>query len=408
MVSFSLIILVYDLTKETLYVTILVVLVSAAPILFSTFAGIFADTFDRRRVMLMAHLLRFILGFVMLAMLPFPIMLLPIAFLLASVAQFFEPAQVSSIPTLVPHENLFMANSLFSFTRYTMFLVGYTIAGPILAHTSAASVFIIIIGLYSIALFSVWTLKPLRQHITVFGVQLRQRLKDAFLLLPKRFKEGFQLMREDKVIAFLSFQVSFIFAMERGFLSLAPAFILTWLDLTAEDISLFVILPTGIGTLVGTLMTNVVKKKLPKKYMVTFGTLLDGLCLVLLSLYAPISSALVGAGVGADHVAVYVVAVLAFFSGFADPFIIVPAQTVMQERTPKEKRGRIFGNLVLLMNVLGLIPVLAIGLLSKAISVVPIIGAMGALILIVGFYGVWYWRRFGLEQMAKNGPLTSI
>ena len=41
------------------------------------------------------------------------------------------PAENSSIPLLISKRNLFWANTLFSFTLYGSFMIGYTLAGPV-------------------------------------------------------------------------------------------------------------------------------------------------------------------------------------------------------------------------------------------------------------------------------------
>jgi len=400
MVTFSTAVLIYQETGNTLYVSLIVILVSVAPILFSTIAGFVADGYDRRKVMIVSHSLRLLLGIGMLFFFPFPLILLPITFLLASVAQFFEPAQASSIPALLPEHQLFIGNSFFSFTRYAMFLVGYTIAGPLLVGVGPSAIFLIIIGLYIVCLLSAWRVRPLREHLPLDAAQSVKEFKKSIAEIPKKLKEGFAFMMKDKVVAFLMFQVSFIFAVERGFISLAPAFALDWLAIDVSDISLYLILPTGLGTLAGTVATNFLKHRVSRNMMVTGGTLLDGFALVSLAVFAYGRGSFFPDTFSATIVAIVI---LAFLSGFADPFIIVPAQTVVQERTPKEKRGRIFGNLVLMMNLLGLIPIATIGVLSRFVPIVSIVAGLGVLIVIVGFIGVLYWRKFRLEPELRAG-----
>lgn len=403
LVTFSLVIVLFQITGETIFVTILVLLTSLAPILFSGIAGITADSFDRKRIMMAVHGIRFILGIFLLFLFPFPYIVLPIAFLLSSVAQFFEPSQVASIPALVKEKELFVANSFFSFTRYAMFLVGYMLAGPLLESTSPEIVFTVVAFLYVLAFGSISLVRPLREHLRIGERLFRHDVWESVKKFPLRLKEGIQFMRHDAVVGFLAFQVAFIFAIEKGFISLAPAFSLDWLSLSVSDISWYLILPTGIGTLAGTLVANAVKTKMARNRMVTIGTLIDGSALVLLALFLPLLGVAMGFGIEETLFRFWFVAILAFFSGFADPFVIIPAQTVLQERTPKEKRGRVFGNLVLLMNLLSLIPVVGIGLLSKVLPIATIILILGCLVLLVGVYGYFYWRRFRLEAELKAG-----
>lgn len=401
--TFSIAVLLYQKTGESVYVTWLIALVALAPILFSMIAGIAADSFDRKKVMLASHAVRLFLSAMLLLALPYPVALIIVGFLLVSVAQFFEPAQVSSIPALVKENQLFSANSYFTFTRYAMFLVGYTVAGPMLANISEQAIAFVIMAMYVFAFVMVIGVRPLRDHLMVVEKVAAFSLLRAIRTLPKKVSEGVRFMLRDKVVRLLLIQVSIIFGIERAFISLAPSFALDWLKISVQDISLYLILPTGIGTLCGTLLANVAKRRVSRNAMVTFGTLLDGVCLISLSLFAffrDTSGGIFGEG---GTTTIVVIGILAFCSGFADPFIIIPAQTVVQERTPKEKRGRIFANLLLFMNALGIIPIIAIGYISTVVPVVTIITALGIIVLIVGIVSAFYWRRLHAASELQAG-----
>ena len=130
--TFSLVILLFQRTDSTFLISIFIAVVAIPPILFSAYAGVIADSFDRRKILLISNLLRFGLVALVFAFSHQAIALIIIAFFISVVAQFFSPAEVASIPNLVPKEQLFTANSFYSFTSYAMFLIGYTLAGPML------------------------------------------------------------------------------------------------------------------------------------------------------------------------------------------------------------------------------------------------------------------------------------
>ncbi len=399
-VTFSLVVLVYQLTHHELFVTALVALIGLAPILFSPFAGLAADSFDRRSVMLLSHVLRLGLGFVMLIFFPFPYVLLVIAFLLASVAQFVEPAQAAAIPALVPKEQLFTANAYFSFTRYIMFLVGYTIAGPLLTGLGPTGIFCVIIGLYVVVLSATLWVRPLKEHLSLgvrfFGTGFSHALRS----IPRQFADGVAFITKDRIVALAILQVSAIFAIEKGIIALAPSFMPNWLGLSVSEISLLVILPTGIGTLLGSIVVNYLKQKLSRHFMITFGTFVDALSLIALAVFVRwVHSASI-----VSETPIHIAALaLAFFTGLAAPCIIIPAQTVVQERTPKEKRGRVFGNLIFTMNLFTLVPVFALGLLSERISTGTIMVGFGLLMALIGFICALYWHKFRREPELQPG-----
>ena len=90
---------------------------------------------------------------------------------------------------------------------------------------------------------------------------------------------------------------------------------------------------------------------------------------------------------------IFYIAILAFFSGLADVAIIVSAQTMLQEATHNEKRGRVFGNLTMLMNLVGLPLVLLVGYLATYISVSKIIFVIGLATILVAFLSIWMNRK---------------
>ena len=87
---------------------------------------------------------------------------------------------------------------------------------------------------------------------------------------------------------------------------------------------------------------------------------------------------------------------MAFISGFADPFIIIPAQTALHELTPDEDRGRVFGALYTVINFLGVIPVLVIGAVAESVAMNTIIMILGAIILVAALDGMRFYHKHKL------------
>ncbi|MBU1075023.1 MFS transporter, partial [Patescibacteria group bacterium] len=122
MLNFVLVLKIFEITESNFIVSLLVALITIPPILFSSMAGVLADSLNRKFIMIISNLLR---GVVVLGLIFFGDSyhaILVFAFLVAFIEVFFGPAMNASIPTLTKKENLFSANTLFLFTLYASFL----------------------------------------------------------------------------------------------------------------------------------------------------------------------------------------------------------------------------------------------------------------------------------------------
>ena len=397
MFNFSLVILVFQISQSSFLVSVLVVLISIPPILLSAAAGVIADIRNRKTILVMSNVLRFLLVIVAIVFSHQAYILIGVAFLLSVIAQFFSPAEVSSIPALVSKDHLFTANSFYQFTSYAMFLAGYTIAGPALTHLGAIKLFMIVMGLYAISTLLTSLLPPLVENLKDLAATGLPKIFD-YRAFWRRMVDGIRYIWTNRIIRFVIFQAAVVFSIERAFISLAPSFSQNFLRLNVEGLSLFVILPTGIGTLCGVLIANRFKHTANKSRLITIGMFIDGCALVALAIWPGILGFVRGLGitVSTETFIPIIVVILAWFSGFADPFILVPVQTTIHERTPAEDRGRVFGGLYTFSNIMGLLPVLVIGALSDFVKINYIVIVLGAIILAVTVQGVFFFRRYSL------------
>jgi len=129
----TLMLLVNALTKSTLALAAVAIVVAIPPLTIGMVAGTYADRWDRRRIMIVSDALRavVVLGFVLIdsaAMLP---ALLALAFVQASIGTFFTPARGALVPRVVPAGGLLAANAVTQATRVIAGVVGAGLAGLI-------------------------------------------------------------------------------------------------------------------------------------------------------------------------------------------------------------------------------------------------------------------------------------
>jgi len=104
---------------------------SLPPFLLSPIAGVIADRFDRRKILVVSDLLRAIIVFSFIWIdRPERLWLLYVLTILQfSVSSFFEPARAALVPALVEEDELVEANTLASITWSAMLTLGGAIGG---------------------------------------------------------------------------------------------------------------------------------------------------------------------------------------------------------------------------------------------------------------------------------------
>jgi len=101
------------------------------PFLLSPVAGVIADRFDRRKVLILSDVLRavIVLGFLLVDRPERLWLLYVLTVLQFSVSAFFEPARAALVPALVESDELLLANTLSSITWSAMLALGGAIGG---------------------------------------------------------------------------------------------------------------------------------------------------------------------------------------------------------------------------------------------------------------------------------------
>ena len=135
-----------DISTRTKVITLLATGIFVAntipAMVLGTLAGVWADRWPKRRVMVASNALRALLVvFAPLFLLPGPQWLgLPwgywglvgMTFLESILTQFFAPSEQAAIPVLVPNQHLLAANSLYQATSMGATILGFALGEPIL------------------------------------------------------------------------------------------------------------------------------------------------------------------------------------------------------------------------------------------------------------------------------------
>jgi MFS family permease len=392
LLNFALIVRVFELAQHTRLANIsvaLVVLSFGVPsILFAATAGVYVDHWNRKLVLLIANIIR---GLLVLGYLGFEhnlAMVLLLSFLISSTTQFFSPAEAASIPVLVPERHLLRANSLFVFTMYASFIVGYGAAAPVIALFGPRAPYILTSVMFLVAALFVVRLPSIRA-VTKTHV----RFLDLMASTGTELRKNWALIRSRRHLSFPILQLTVSQAMVGVVLALAPALSLAVLHRPLQNASQFLIIPAGIGMVAGVLLIGHLVKRFTKISIIAVGLLIAAVTLTLLGvagLLEHIAHMHHYREVSVSLTVSLVVAVLVLVLGLMNGLISIASQTILQEHTTDETRGKVFGALNMMVNIAATLPILFAGILADLIGVSRVVAVLGLMLLVFAL-GQIYW-----------------
>ncbi|GAA0596016.1 MFS transporter [Kribbella sandramycini] len=376
---------VYVLTGSTLASGGLLLASFAPTVLLGSLAGVFVDRWDQRRTMIVANLLNAAVLLPLLFVRDASVLWIVYAVVLAQAClqQFFQPAEQSVIPLLVPSEQLITANALNSQIRDVARLVGAAVGGllaavgglPLLAVADAA------------ALLIAATLLSAVRHRTTRVRELTEAAGSAVRRLRTEWIEGLRLCVGGSAMRLL-FVFCLVTGLGEGVMStLFAPFVSTELGGDGKAYGL-IVSAQAVGGIVGGLVAASLGTRLRAATMWGVGALLFGVIDLVLFCYPLVW----------DSLAPAFVCMIAV--GLPGAFAVAGMMTVLQRLTTDGTRGRVFGAVLAAKGLTVLIGIAAAGLLGEVVGIIPLLIFQG-----LGYVGggvVILSRRRLLETRAAD------
>ncbi len=403
LLNFALIILVYDLTAGSKFgsfsVSLVVLSFTIPSILFAPAAGTYVDYWDRKKVLVFANLARTILALIYIVSLDHLFIILLLTFLTSTVTQFFVPAEASTIPKVVDKQHLLTANSLFVFTLYTSFVIGFSASGPVVKLLGQEGPFMAVGLMFALATLLVAFLPP----------QPRERPAEK---LPKpeiikQIRHNWEIIRSNKDRYYAVMQMAVTQGMVFILITLAPALSLALLKVPLTEASHFIVVPVGLGMVTGVILINYLSKRLSKLTVIQACLIAGSFTLIMIGLTGQLYRTVNGDPLATTSSITYIIAGLMFLLGVVNAMVSASAQTLVQETTSDEDRGKVFGSLNMIVNIAATIPVFVVGLLADLISVTKVLVILGVLLLIYATLLFWKYGFFArvvnkIQRPSKN------
>jgi MFS family permease len=384
--NFLLLLHVYSLTRSNTAVALVVVSFTLPAILFGILAGVYVDRWSKKKVLLISNIIRGVLLLVLAVFHQNLIAVYVISFLVSLVTQFFVPAETPIIPLIVRKELLYSANALFGLGLYGGAFLAYLLSGPLILLFGEVNT-LIILGL----MFFVSSIFITGIHIDSKSEKKKKGILSASKsALLDEVRTAIDVMRNSREI----YNSIFLLAVSQTLLlvlaAIAPGYASQILNISIQKFPLYFIVPAALGVLVGAIILVTWLHESSKEKLTTLGLFLSGAAMLLLPYGSRITAREIVQDFNnllphfLDLTTLHFVIVLAFILGLANAFVFVPSNTILQEKTKDEFRGKIYGVLNALVGIFSLIPILAVGGLSDFFGVGKVIVGIGVTLFVIG------------------------
>jgi MFS family permease len=395
---FTLLIVVFDLSHKASIQSVLMIAYTLPSVFLSAPAGVYADRHDKRTLMIATNVIRggLILLIPLIEVLPvvgqqaWP--LIVITFLFSSVGQLFAPAEAASIPSLVSRDQIMGATSLFMTTVILTLVLGVPAATLAIRLVGERAPFYMATALFGLAALSIWRIgTPLRATRAV---------PERAASLGRELREGISLIAGNPAIRLGLYQLAIALIVVFTVFALGPVFMVRELHRSDQD-TYIVLIPATLGMVAtAAVLAQRAAARFSKALTLVGALSVGGASLALIGATPPLFRAL-----GIEGAAVPVVLVLSGIFGCALGALLIPAFTILQERTDEETRGRIFGGIFAVINAAVAVPLLVAGIIADAVGVAAVVAGLGVIILAGGVVlRLVFWRRLAVLDTVEGLP----
>jgi MFS family permease len=333
-------------------------------VLFGPFAGVVVDRVDKRRLMIVMDVLRagVVLAVPFLATRSLPTVYV-LAFVIASLGVFFDPAKLSIVPEIVPEDRLMRANSLLSTGENLTEILGWALAGLLLAAVSTTAAFRLDAATFVVSAVALALMR--------YRAPVREAAEKVAGAFRTEVKEGFSFLRHERGLRANTLMIVVCVA------GLGAAYPLTFLfavNVLGGGARAFGTLEAvvGAGFLIGSLALVALASRVRKGLVMIVGLLVMGACMALVAVTGSVWTAAIP---------------LALF-GIANAVVLIAVDTFLQQVVPEGMRGRVFSTRFMLTQGTYALSVLIGGALAGVVDVRLLFVVAGVIVAVSGLIGL--------------------
>lgn len=368
-VNFLLLLQLFNRTNSTLAASFLWIAYSIPILLVGPFASTVADIVNRKKLLVITTLLQSLTILLFLFTGDRYFLLYAILFIYSLISQFYLPSESATLPTLVSKEELAEANGLFLLTKQGGMLIGFGSAGFLSKFLGFHPTLILCSILLAIACVSVASLPKIKH-------ERRLDIETDLTQFFSKVVDGYRYIKNNRQILYPVLLVAggeiimYIIAIN------IPALVKELLNIQVEDAAMYIIVPALVGAMLGVnIFPRLLRKGIRKITIIRAAILGLSICFLTIGVVLPLLSLVIRP---------YLLPIICFFTGISFVGVQIPSQTLMQEVTPPDMMGRLWGNLWFLMTIATIIP------MFLSASITEVLGAHTFFALLGGIIGMVY------------------
>jgi MFS family permease len=410
-IHFVQLVLVEQITKSTIQTGITILMFTIPGIIFSPIAGVLVDRVPKKWILVGSNALRVLFALSYIPIItqldgtPRLLAIYTVTFLTATVAQFFAPAEGSTIPMLVGENHLIAANSLFTLTLGVAQVAGLMALGPLTTQFLGIQAgFAVLAGLYLLAALSVSRLPVDRP------APRGESAMSGWQQLWGDIKESLVFIRGQRRIQAAITQLVTIATLIMVMAMLATGYAARVLGLSAGN-AVIVLAPAGLGMLLAIGLTGRWGHVLRRIGFTYIGLIIAGLAFAGMGWialgYNTLMEPILRRYPGAQFSLTSATMALAFVLGLCLAAVNILAQTLVQGESPAYIRGRVLAMQFTLANLVGIPPMLALGGLADSIGIpraMEIVGLVAVSMALLSVVIVRLPARLETAPVNQAGP----
>lgn len=351
-------------------------------VFFSALSGVIVDRYSKKWIMFISSAARIgtqlvlvLLVLLLLGKKLDPLYFVPamyiVTFITSATGQFFGPAEGGMIPFVVGRQGLLAGNSLFGITLIAVNAIALLVLGPLAIKLLdyVPALFVAALMYCGATLFVALVPRdPVRRAADEFHTT------SFYRSLWSEFLAGWRYALSRPPILLALTQVSLVGLMVSVMAAIGPGYARRVLGLEPED-AVFIFWPAGLGLIIASLFVGRFGARFSRSTIAITGLFTMG-----------IGIAGLGIAPGLITPSMSLTALVTWFSllsGVGLALIQIPAQTVIQEESSDEVRGRVLTVQFTAGNLIAVPLLLALGALAD-VAGIPAITAVAGLVILVG------------------------
>jgi MFS family permease len=332
----------------------------------SPLAGVFVDKWNVKWTMIASDLIRAVLVLALVFMRHNLMAIYGIFFALSTVSSFFVPAQSVAVRAIAPATGLMAVNALMSQAIQGSTIISPAISGLLVQWFGASSCFILDSASFLIS----------AAMVASVAIHRKPSAAAAASSIVSSLLQGFRFILTHAALSFVILSMTVGMFAVRCFGALLSVYVR---DVLISTAALFGILNSmiGIGMIIGTQSITRFAQKIQKQRMVICGLAGMGVAVFFTAIFGKVVTTAIGM----------------FAMGISVAFVMIPAQTLVQQETPHDMLGRVSSSLMSMMALSQVLAMFVAGPVAEKAGIRNLYFASAVMLIAIGAFGLVKLRK---------------